>query len=343
MTQHDNGEWTFWANALQGNFIESLIQRGNPQSGFYRDRSARAVAIWREDGKLSCAVTGGYEPKHPDEIDELFGFVCRAPITRELYMHIADGGGWPEDVEEPARGIGDNSANLDAHELLAAQINELIDSAREWLKAIGGKIATQEHADKAANYANKFGDFEKQADARRKAEKEPHDKAAKDVHAKWSPVISLADDKKRWLKKEMEAFLIAEKRRKEEEARKAAAEEAARIEAQRIAAEEARLAAERQAEETGTPVAFTPPPIDEPTPARAAPVRANAGTRGKVALKTRVDFIVSDYQAAGAHFLALNPPPPDLVECLDKLARRIGSAGGKLPPGVERREVEYAA
>lgn len=306
-------QWRYWASALEGVFIEELIQRGKPQSGFYRDRSARAVAIWRDDaGELFCSVTSGYAPKHADEIDELFGFVCRAPITRDLYMHIAAGGAFPEDVEQVPPSIGDNSANLPPHEAIGAEIEFLIASARDWLASIGGKIASAEHADKASNYATKFGELEKKADAARAEEKKPFDDGAKDVQARWRPIVSLADEKKRWMKKETEAFLIAEKRRREEEARKAAAEAA------------------KQAEVMGDP----PPP--------QAPVRVNAGTRGKVALKTRVDFVVSDYRTFAESLLALEHPPHDLLEALDKIARRLGAAGAN-PPGVERREIEFAA
>jgi hypothetical protein len=324
----DPNDWTYWASALKGEFIEDLIQRGNPQSGFYRDRSARAIAIWRDEaGELLCSVTSGFCPHHADEIDELFGFVCRAPITRELYMHIANGGAWPEDVRIPARGAGDNSQSLPPHELLAAQINDMIDEARKWLASIGGKVETQQHADKAANFAGAFGELEKQADKARKDEKDPYDKAAKAVQTKWLPVIDLAAEKKTWLKKEFEKFALAEKRRREEEARRAAEE-------QRKAAEEAA----RIASENGAPPP-TPEPIEEPAPVK----NVAAGTRGtRVALKTRVDFVVTDLPAFSAHLAALENPPPEFVEACRKIANRLGAAGAN-PPGVEKRVTEFAA
>jgi hypothetical protein len=321
-------QWTYWASALNGNFIEDLIQRGNPQSGFYRDRHTRAVAIWRtDDGNLMCSVTSGYGPRHADEIDELFGFVCRAPITRDLYMHIANGGAWPEDVQIPARGVGDNSQSLPPNELMAAQINDMIDEARKWLASIGGKIESQEHADKAANFAGAFGELEKQADKARKDEKEPHDKAAKAVQAKWLPVIELAAEKKTWLKKEFEKFALAEKRRREEEARRLADE-------QRKAAEEAARAAAENGEQPPES-----PQVEDPAPIK----NVAAGTRGtRVALKTRVDYVVTDLPAFSAHLAALENPPPEFVEACRKIANRLGAAGAN-PPGVEKRITEFAA
>ena len=324
----DANDWTYWASALNGNFIEDLIQRGNPQSGFYRDRSKRAVAIWRDDsGALLCSVTDGYCPRHADEIDELFGFVLRTPITRELFMHVKNGGAWPEDVQMPERGTGDNSRSLPLHELLAAQINDMIDEARKWLESIGGKVESQEHADKAANFAGAFGELEKQADKARKDEKEPHDKAAKAVQAKWLPVIDLAAEKKTWLKKEFEKFALTEKRRREEEARRAAEE-------QRKAAEEAARAAAENGEQPPAP-----PPIEEP----AAVKNVAAGTRGtRVALKTRVDYVVTDLPEFSAHLAALDNPPPEFLEACRKIANRLGAAGAN-PPGVEKRVTEFAA
>lgn len=325
----EQNDWTYWASALNGEFIEDLIQRGNPQSGFYRDRSKRAVAIWRDEaGELLCSVTSGFCPRHPDEIDELFGFICRSPITRELFMHVKDGGAWPEDVQLPERGAGDNSQSLPPHELLAAQINDMIDEARKWLESIGGKVQTQAHADKAANFAGAFGELEKQADKARKDEKEPHDKAAKAVQAKWLPVIELAAEKKTWLKKEFEKFALAEKRRREDEARRA-------LEEQRRVAEEAYGRA--VAENGERPPA--PPAIEEPAPVK----NVAAGTRGtRVALKTRVDFVVTDLPAFSAHLAALDNPPPEFVEACRKIANRLGAAGAN-PPGVEKRVTEFAA
>lgn len=312
-----SNEWTYWASAIKGEIIEDLIQRGQPQSGFYRDRSQRAIAIWRDDTGIRCQVTSGYEPRHADEIDELFGFVCRSPISRDLYMEIKNGGKWPEDIDTLDRGIGDNSASLEPHEAIEAEVNDLIDSARKWIESIGGKIQNQTQADKIANYADKFGELEKRADKARKDEKDPHDKAAKAVQTKWLPVIDLADDRKRWCKKAFETYALAEKRRREEEARKAA--EAARIEAEKAA------------------IAGEPPP-PEPEPVK----NVSAGTRGRVALKTRTDWVVDDLPAFASYLASMETPAPEFVEVCRKLANRIGSGGGAAP-GIEKRVTEYAA
>ncbi len=277
-------------------------------------------------------MTAGYCPRHLDEIDELFGFVCRKPISRAVYMNHAEGLGWPEDVvQSEPRGIGDNSQALSESEMIEAQVNDMIESARSWLAEIGGKITTQEQADKSANFAHAFGELEKKADAARKSEKEPHDKAAKAVQTKWAPIIDRAAEKKTWMKKAFETYALAEKRRREDEARRIADE-------QRRAAEEARAAAEKQAIETGAPVSFSPPVVEPPKPVE----NVKAGTRGRVSIRTRTEFVISDLPAFAAYAASLETPPPEFMEACRKIANRIGAAG-VIAPGVEKTIVEYAA
>jgi hypothetical protein len=316
--------WLYWNEALNGNFLEDLIQRGHPQLGCYRDKF-RAVYIYRDDaGALGCRVTAGYAPRHDDEIDELFGFVCRKPIPYELYETIRDGGKWPEDVEAPAeRGMGDNSKNLAPHEALSADISNLADAARDWLKSIGGKITTQEQADKAANYATEFGKLEKRGQDKHKAEKAPHLEAGRAVDAAWKPVIDLADQKKRFMKKAFETWAVEEQRKRSEEAA-------------RLRAEQERQAAEARA---AAKAAGEPPPDEEEPPVVE---NVKAGTRGRVSMRTRTKWEITDRRAFVDYLLAMDAPPPDLLSTLDLIANRIGSAGGS-PPGVEPKTISYAA
>lgn len=319
--------WRFWTEALKGNFIEDLIQRGYPQLGCYRDKF-RAVYIYRdESGALGCRVTSGYAPRHEDEIDELFGFVCRHPISYELYESIRDFGKWPEDVETSSeRGIGDNSQNLAPHEALQAEINNLADSAREWLKSIGGKIATQEQADKAANYATEFGKLEKRGQDKHKVEKAPHLEAGRAVDAAWKPVIELADSKKKGAKRLFEAWAIEEGNRRKAEAARIAEEQRKVEEARRV-----------EADASGEPI-----PADEAPPPPPVVENVKAGTRGRVSMRTRTKWEITDRRAFIDYLLAMDNPPPDLISTLDMIASRIGSAGGN-PPGVEAKTIQYAA
>lgn len=324
----DENDWSFWTRALAGEKPETTP--GTPWPGFYRDRSTRAVAIWKQDGAFQCVVTSGYCPKHQDEIDELFGFVCRSPITRELFMAIRDGGAWPEDVDAPERGIGDNSAGLAPHEALLAEINDLADKARAWVVEIGGKITNQEQADKISNYANEFGKLENKGKSSHKIEKEPFLEGGRKVDAAWKPIIDLADQKKRGAKKMFEAWAIDEDNRRRAEAARIAEE-------QRKADEEARKAAEA-AKSAGE----SEPELPAPAP---LPVVENvkAGTRGSVSLRNKTEYVITDLPAFAAYLASLSPPPQDFVEACQKIARKMGAAGSTNLPGVERKETKVAA
>lgn len=326
-------QFLYWREALKGNFIEEMIQRGNPQSGFYRDKN-RGVCIYRAaDGLLVCRATDGYVPVSPDEIDDLFGFVNRRPITRELYVEIRGGGKWPDHVEiPPERGVGDNSEGRGLHEIIGAQINELFDEAKKWLAARAGKIETAEDADKAANYAAAFGELEARSEKARKEEKGPLDKAVKEVQAKWTPVSGRADEKKRWMKGVWELWAKAERQRKREE-------EQRRLE---IAAQAQREAAERAAErgdDLPEPVAAPITPAQRTTKS-GAPAVSSGG--GRVALREKKVAVVKDAKAMLTYFANMTPPPADLVEAARMIAQRLNAAGGVAVDGVEIKIEEHA-
>jgi hypothetical protein len=327
-------DWTYWASALNGEFIEDLIQRGNPQSGFYRDRSKRAVAIWRDDdGALQCAVSSGYIPRHADEIDEIFGFVCRSPITRELFMHIRNGGAWPETVPDTERGIGDNNPpeDLTPDKALAYEIASLETQCRSWLVSLpDGKPSNKVEADLAANYADKFLAFEKRAIELHKAEKEPHLKAGREVDAKWfAPVRDVAKSLKEKINAIALAWARAEDNRKAEEARKA------NEELRRIANEE-NIRMRGAADVSGTVASLPPVAVVE-----VVPEKTKVGTsRARSAPAPKPVYVITDLPAFAAHLAAFENPPPEFMEACRTIANRLGAAGAN-PPGVEKRISEF--
>ena len=122
---------------------------------------------------------------------------------------------------------------------------EPIEEARELLSLLdveasawfdGTPIDNQRQADDVARLLDSARKAEKQFDANRKVEKQPHDEAAKAVDAKWKPVIIDAKRIIEIAKAAQTPWLIkldAEKRAKEEAARKEA--EAKAAEARRLA------------------------------------------------------------------------------------------------------------
>jgi hypothetical protein len=318
-------QWTFWAAMLCGEKRDDLIQKGNPQSGFYRDGNRRAVAIWRdENNKLQWSVTAGYNPRHEDEIDELFGFVLGTPISREVYMAHAEGKGWPEDVPAAGRVVEKTDNNppeeLTPDKTLAAEIVALENQCRTWLQSLpNGKPSNRTEADLAANYAEKFLAFENRAIAEHKAEKAPHLEAGRLCDAKWfAPVRDKAAELKKKIKDISLAWARAEDARKAEEARIA-------NEAARRAAEEAN----RKAREDAYLLGAAPPP--EVKPVEVVVKKTKVGTGRAISARSQTTYIIDDWKAVAVFFAGVPDPAQDLKDVLQKLTNAAMKSGLVVP------------
>jgi hypothetical protein len=75
--------------------------------------------------------------------------------------------------------------------LFAECVDDLLIEARNFLD--GEPIANEQQADAVSSLLNRLRRVSKDADEARKAEKKPHDDAAKAVQQKWTPIISKAD------------------------------------------------------------------------------------------------------------------------------------------------------
>jgi hypothetical protein len=96
---------------------------------------------------------------------------------------------------------------------LMGEIELLWQSANEWLEAVPSP-SSQAEADKAANYAERFGNLETRAEEARTAEKKPVLDEGRRIDAKWKPVISKVSDGKVRMKKVLEPYLLAERERR---------------------------------------------------------------------------------------------------------------------------------
>jgi hypothetical protein len=131
---------------------------------------------------------------------------CRHPIPYETYVAVAERGEpWPDDVPPP----GHNRIGQAPDAIIMAETAELREAAEGWLAAIGA-VTTQVQADKAANFAERFAALEKAAEEARTAQKRPALEAGRSVDATWKPVVASAQEAKRWMKKTLEPFLLAE-------------------------------------------------------------------------------------------------------------------------------------
>jgi hypothetical protein len=111
--------------------------------------------------------------------------------------------------------LGHNSGGVGEAEGFLEDISIVLQSAEAWLEGIGD-ISSQIEADKAANYAERFGNLENRAEEARTAEKKPVLDLGRSIDAKWKPVISKASESKVRIKKLIELYLIGELKRQKD-------------------------------------------------------------------------------------------------------------------------------
>ena len=200
-----------------------------------------------DSGKLVCLVDG----KERDPF-QIWTWVCRYPVPYETYVAVAEPGqAWPEDLPDlkktrPFSGLasleapsssddqplqtstfrsadappssptlGHNSAGVSEAGVFLEEIEALTQSCDEWLSEVP-EISSQVLADKATNYAERFGNLENRAEEARTIEKKPILDQGRSIDSKWKPVISKASETKFKLKKLIEPFLSAELKRQKE-------------------------------------------------------------------------------------------------------------------------------
>jgi hypothetical protein len=112
-----------------------------------------------------------------------------------------------------------SNAPTDPFEAFELELNSLFEEAENYLD--GQPIENQEQADDISRILSRLRKATKDADEFRKAEKRPHDEAAKAVQLKWMTPIDRAKLAEDTAKNALAAFL-----RKQEEAQRAAVEAA---------------------------------------------------------------------------------------------------------------------
>ena len=115
--------------------------------------------------------------------------------------------------------LGHNQEGLPKDQILSETLSDLERDCFAWLDGIG-VIQTQKQADQAGSFAEKFSSLEKDAEEARTVEKRPVLDQGRAIDAKWKPIVNSASDGKKRMKRALEPFLIAERERLEEEARR---------------------------------------------------------------------------------------------------------------------------
>lgn len=319
--------WQWWRDALAGK--EQTIDGDSPQCGFYKMRESRngpwLPVMIRMDGEtLRCRVADNSDA----DPCKIWTWCAGNPISKDDAKFAFETGSFPGDAPAP---IGDNSGDLS----LAEQIKDYATQALNWLKKNG--IKDKASGDRAANYRQELLRLKKEADTQRIAEKKPHDEAAKAVQNKWVPIIDEAELAAEELRGALGAYMIAEKRAAEAEAR-------AKYEAEQkaIAAVRANIEAQRAKQMRDDPIAaLTSPEPELPmAPLPPEPVKIQAGgQRGrKTGLREVTRYVVTDHAKALAFFA----DSEDVKELIGKLAERASKAGVAVP-GVEKRIEEVAS
>jgi hypothetical protein len=277
---------------------------GVVELGYWRlvgaDRASQAVVIYATDDGTKVARVGTGDAflldadEEPDFFERVFTRCSKLPITEDAYFDVMDAldagklAPWPD--LPPATMAQFSNLPPSPEEALRQQVASERENVDAWLKEVG-ELRTQEHVDKAANWAARIAELEDQAEEHRKAAKRPLDEAAKAIQATWCPIRDAAKELVRELKNAQQPFL-SEQKRKEEEARRAA------LAANQAAPTRARVGA-------GTPGVVT---------------KRNSLTETK-----RAEIV--DFDAALAGF----KNNLEVRELVQKLADRVARAGGVPP------------
>lgn len=224
------------------------------------------------------------------------------------------------------------------YDQLTERRDVLLATARKWLEE-RPVITDQVMADTAADFLKQLKAFEKEAESERKAEKKPHDDAAKAIQARYAELKDPVKTAEGFIKKKVEAYLKAELKKKQE------AERAAREEAERKKREahEAEMMA-LQAAQTGDAVDAAGEADRTAEAAVLAEKEADAvanqktqvhGEFGSAAgLKKTYKAVITDHDTALMHF----KDHPDVVAVVQKLANGIARSPASRHqkiPGVE--------
>lgn len=337
--------WQWWMTALKDpakiGSADLQIHANEYQLGYYRCRRKdgpwEPVGIYPDDDGVVVGLRNG---KPVSDIQELFLWACRHPISYEAYVKALEGGGF-DDEPAPARGIGDNSGDADPLDAISIELAGEIEQVRDFMRQ---PVETQAQADRLGIWAKRLTDLAKKADNHRVVEKQPHLDASRAVDDKWREPITEAKNWAAKAKKHIEPFLIAQRRAEEERQRKAREEAAA---AARAAAEAARKAREaeqaeqqdEQAKEAAQREAERLAAQARQAEKDAAERKVNAGRTGaRVSVRTEKVGVVTDYAKAAAALVAMKHP--DMVDTIDKLAQRAAKAGMPFDGmAVEEREV----
>ncbi len=221
--------------------------------------------------------------------------------------------------------------------LFKEEIDDLLLEARNYLD--GEPIATEQQAEAVSSLLNRLRRVAKDADEARRAEKKPHDDAAKEVQGKWLPILDKAELAATTAKQALAPWLQAIEDKQHVEA-VAAKAEALRLQAIALAAYKDAGDADLEAREDADRLmkAATAAAKDA-TRAGKAKAHAKGGERA-VGLRTVFTPTLTDSCAALKHYR--EKQPDDLKAWLVEQAEKDVRAGARSIPGFTISESRVA-
>lgn len=244
--------------------------------------------------------------------------------------------------ETQAAGIGHNMPPGPALPPdLDAKIRDFLDAGGAWLDLKA--IETKEQSQKATDFVSGARSVFKKIDDERKAQKKPHDDAAKAVQEFFSPLLKKIELVGEKVKALQAAFLQKERAREEAERRER--ERKAREEAE--AAEAARAAAEARNDVSGMVDAEeAKKAAEKAAKAASGPAKAAAGSATgagrSMSLRKVYSCTVENRGPALSHFR----DHPEVIALIERLATaevRGQEGEKKAPPGFRLNVEEKAA
>jgi hypothetical protein len=225
----------------------------------------------------------------------------------------------------------------DPFEAFSLHIDDLFDQAQQFLD--GKPIENEQQAEAVSRILNMVRKAGNDADDARKAEKKPHDDAAKAVQSKWKPILDKVDLAASVAKRALAPWLTAKEAEQQAAAQAAAQEARDKAEAAAKAAEQVRpddLAGQttvRVLRENAADLARKATRLDK------KPVQARGGERA-VSLRSVWETALVDPVAALKHYRERQPE--ELKAWLLSQAERDVRAGARTIPGFTVTEARVA-
>ena len=207
-----------WPDGLIGGACEHMVcsEPAIPSSGSFASEIAPAANDLATDEPAENKVVSNHISDNAMEVVEP-GLI--SAVSKSSYKDHEFTIGVKSDPASALAGLGHNQEGLSKDQILFETLSDLERDCFAWLDGIG-VIQTQKQADQAGAFAEKFSSLEKEAEEARTVEKRPVLDQGRAIDAKWKPIVNSASDGKKRMKRALEPFLIAERERLEEEARR---------------------------------------------------------------------------------------------------------------------------